>query len=100
MSAFVEATLVGYFPDDVLLELSRPLNGFRFRQVTTTSEGYVANLLTGAFRNTDSDYIAGEIEKRLGDFSAVLVLDDDHHGSRTITYSYGKIWDDSGFGDD
>jgi hypothetical protein len=66
-----------YFPDDVLLALSKPLRGVRFRQQGTISPPFVADILTAAYKNVNPEDIVEFVHSAIKDFSAVLVLDDD-----------------------
>lgn len=99
MKSFVDATLIGYFPEEVQVALSKPLGGSRLRQ-QMVSEGYVADLFTGSFKGANPDDIVVEIEQRIGDWNAALLIDDDNLGFRTILYRGGVIVSDSGYGDE
>lgn len=97
MSKITEATVIGYFPDDVKLALSKPFNGARFRQMLPPEPPYVADIFTAAFRNVNPDKLVEFVSEALRDYNAVLILDDDHSTrARMVRFVYGKVEVDTG----
>lgn len=97
MSKFTEVVVVGVFPPAVQEALSRPLNGSRFRLLAEANPPFVSDILVCAFKNINPQTVLDHIQSAIGDYNAVVVIDDDVANKiRTIRFIHGVIDSDSG----
>jgi hypothetical protein len=92
MSNITEVTVVGVFPNDVLLALSKPLNGVRFQGLPVRPP-YVSDVMAAAYKNTPAKTILDFVHAAIKDYSAVVIVDEDvSDKTRVVRFTHGE-WD-------